>query len=299
MKAPFFSNKNLEILMKYSNKSFSFINGEKLYQGLFKPKAGNININNEDLVFAFIGSEVILIDDKIPNYSLFKKENIKYSFLKYVGNIESNPCFALSINHVNENSTNIKQINLRDAFHVLSDDHLRAAIYAHQVLLWNTRTQYCGVCGTKTFEPESNDWVKECPKCNEKFFPKVSPAIIVAISNKGKLLMAHHKRMASGIFTILAGFVNPGESLEECIHREVMEEAGIKIKNIQYFGSQPWPFPDSLMIGFKAEYKSGELNPDLEELTEVNWFKPDEIPEWESRSSIARALIDDFIRNNK
>lgn len=285
--------------MNSSKKSFSFINGEKLYQGLFKPTSENLEPDNEALVFAFKDSDLLLINDAIPDYKTLIKQNIEVSFTKHIGRIDSKHCFAISVEHFDESNTNILQIDLRSAFNLLNDDNLRAAIYAHQVLLWNNRTQFCGVCGTKTIEPETSDWVKECPNCSESFYPKVSPAIIVAISHKGKLLMAHHKRMASGIFTILAGFVNPGESLEECIHREVFEEAGIKVKNIKYFGSQPWPFPDSLMIGFKAEYDCGKLNPDLEELTEINWFKPNEIPEWKNRSSIARALIDDFISNNQ
>lgn len=100
------------------------------------------------------------------------------------------------------------------------------------------------------------------------------------------------------MYTVLAGFVNPGESLEECIHREIKEEAGVEVSNIRYLGSQPWPFPDSLMIGFIADYVKGELKPDKEEITELKWFEPKEIPKWPDKVSIARTLIDYFIDSN-
>ncbi len=119
--------------------------------------------------------------------------------------------------------------------------------------------------------------------------------MIVAVTNNDKILLAHHKRMRNGFFTVLAGFVNPGESLEECVRREVMEESGIEVKNIKYFGSQPWPFPDSLMIGFTADYDNGELIPDNDEITELKWFGAKEIPEWPDKTTIAWSLIENFI----
>jgi NAD+ diphosphatase len=136
---------------------------------------------------------------------------------------------------------------------------------------------------------------KECPECKRLEFPRLSPAIIVLIERDDALLLARSARFPGAFFSVLAGFVEPGESLEEAVHREVMEETGITVKNIRYFGSQPWPFPDSLMIGFTAQYESGKIKIDGEEIVEAGWYRVDSLPQLPGKVSIARQLIDYFI----
>ena len=136
---------------------------------------------------------------------------------------------------------------------------------------------------------------KECEECGRFDFPRISPAIIVLIEKGDALLLARSTRFPGSFFSVLAGFVEPGESLEEAVHREVKEETGILVKDIEYFGSQPWPFPDSLMIGFTAQYASGEIRIDGEEIAEAGWYKSHSLPQIPGKLSIARQLIDWFV----
>jgi NAD+ diphosphatase len=264
----------------------------------FEPEIKENKINENSLVFAFIGTKLLLIDLKKLLYKNVQKMNLNISYVKYIGKIDNINCFALDIIQDERIISSAKLVSLRQLYSLLPDTQLKAAIYGFQIILWNRKNKYCGVCGSYTEERLPNVLVKYCPNCKEEYYPKISPSVIVAIVNNDKILLAQHKRVTNGMYTVLAGFVNPGESLEECIHREIKEEAGIEVTNIRYFGSQPWPFPDSLMIGFIADYSKGEIKPDYEEITDLKWFKPSEIPEWPDKVSIARALIDFFIENN-
>ena len=134
-----------------------------------------------------------------------------------------------------------------------------------------------------------------CPQCGLTAFPRLSPAIIVCIRRGEQILLARNHRFPPGRFSVLAGFVEPGETLEEAVAREVREEVGIRVRDIRYFGSQPWPFPNSLMLGFTAEYAEGELVVDESELAEAHWFTRDNLPDLPPPISIARRLIEDFL----
>jgi NAD+ diphosphatase len=136
---------------------------------------------------------------------------------------------------------------------------------------------------------------KECPCCELLIFPRISPAVIVLVERENRVLLARVKRFTSELYSVLAGFVEPGETLEEAVQREIEEEVGIRVKNIRYFGSQPWPFPDSLMIGFTAEYDSGEIEIDETEIVDAGWFDPEKLPTIPGKISIARELIDWFV----
>jgi NAD+ diphosphatase len=167
---------------------------------------------------------------------------------------------------------------------------------AYQIMYWDRTHQYCGSCGTMT-EVKSDETAKICPSCGFISYPRISPAIIVAISRGKEILLARGSRFQSNFYSVLAGFVDPGETFEECVRREVAEEVGLKVKNIKYFGSQPWPFPDSLMVGFTAEYESGEIKIDKKEILDAAWFSPDRLPVIPGSGSIARQLIDWVIQN--
>ena len=162
---------------------------------------------------------------------------------------------------------------------------------------WQRQHKFCGRCGAKTeFDPD--ECAMRCPSCGELFYPVIAPAIIVAVEKEGKILLGHGLNFPAGRYSVLAGFVEPGENLEECIAREIYEESKIRVKNIKYFSSQPWPFPRSLMLGFTAEWESGEICPDEKELSDVRWFAPDEIPDYYRGVSISARLIEDFVRRH-
>jgi NAD+ diphosphatase len=142
-----------------------------------------------------------------------------------------------------------------------------------------------------------NQMAKICPECGFISHTRLSPAVITAIIKNGKILMAKHSYGLKNRYGLIAGFIEAGETLEEGIKREVMEEVGLKVNNIKYFGSQPWPFPNSLMIGFTANYESGEINVDGKEIIEAKWFNVDELTPMPSKISIASELIDWYIEN--
>lgn len=165
---------------------------------------------------------------------------------------------------------------------------------AFHLMDWRRTHKFCGACGAG-MSYDDGEHAMKCPNCGVFEYPRIAPAIIVAVEREGKLLLAHGVNFPQGRFSVLAGFVEPGESLEECVEREVYEESGVRLKNIKYFGSQPWPFPHSLMLGFTAEWESGEIVPDMTEVTDVRWFAVDEIPEYYRGVSISAKLIEDFI----
>ena len=185
-------------------------------------------------------------------------------------------------------------MGLRSLMGRFDDELLKVAGVASQILDWDRNHQYCGRCGTPT-RPSEKERSRTCPNCSLTAYPRISPAIIVAVLKGDKILLGHNRRhRESRVFSVLAGFVEPGESLEECVQREVMEEAAIELQNITYFASQPWPFPDSLMVAFTAEYKSGEINVDGDEIMEADWFDKDHLPSIPPHGTIARRLIDWF-----
>ena len=167
-----------------------------------------------------------------------------------------------------------------------------------QLVQFEQEHQICGRCGTPN-ENKSDEKAKICPECGLVVYSKISPAVIMAVTKGDEILLAHSSRFQEKLFSVLAGFVEPGETLEECVKREVMEEVGITVKNIKYFASQPWPFSSSLMIAYTAEYETGEIVIDPNEITEAGWYKYDDLPLIPSTISIARKLIDWFVENRK
>ena len=183
---------------------------------------------------------------------------------------------------------------LRYLYGKIDETFHKAAMRAVHLIEWDKNERFCGRCGAKTKDKTDTN-AKECTRCGHVTFPRISPAVIVLVEKEGKVLLARASRFAEELYSVLAGFVEPGESLEETVRREIEEEVGIKVKNIRYFGSQPWPFPDSLMIGFTADYESGELKIDEVEIELAGWFDPAALPRIPGRISIARKLIDWFV----
>jgi NAD+ diphosphatase len=183
---------------------------------------------------------------------------------------------------------------LRELWAIGGDAVFHAAGTAFQMMDWRRNSRYCPRCAAQ-MEPAEEGRAFGCPKCAYISYPILSPAIIVAVVRDGKLLLAHGTRFPPGRYSVLAGFVEPGESLEEAVEREIFEEVGIRVKDIAYFGSQPWPFPHSLMLGFTARWAEGEIVPDGNEIEDAGWFTPENMPEIPPSISISRKLIDHWL----
>ena len=180
---------------------------------------------------------------------------------------------------------------LRTLFLQLPDDWLALAGRAFQIVEWDRSHQFCGRCGTATRD-KSSERAKECPACGHVVYPRVSPAMMVLVTRGQELLLARAKRFPQAMYSALAGFVEAGESIEDCVHREVREEVGVEVDALRYVASQSWPFPHSLMIAYTAEYVGGEVRPCDDEIADARWFAIDALPQLPSPVSISRMLID-------
>jgi NAD+ diphosphatase len=183
---------------------------------------------------------------------------------------------------------------LRELFGALSEETFAAAGRATQVIDWATTHRFCGRCATPT-ERIPDERCMRCPKCGHLAYPRITPAIIVLVRRGDEALLARGARFPLPFYSTLAGFSEIGESLEETLAREVREEVGIEVKDIRYFGSQPWPFPNSLMIGYTAEWAAGELQIDGKEILDARWYRADALPSVPPKISIARRLIDAWV----
>ncbi|ROR03460.1 NAD(+) diphosphatase [Erwinia sp. JUb26] len=154
--------------------------------------------------------------------------------------------------------------------------------------------RWCGYCGHEMHHSKT-EWACLCSRCRQRYYPQIAPCIIVAIRRGDEILLAQHTRHRNGIYTVLAGFAEVGETLEQTVAREVMEEASVKVKNLRYVSSQPWPFPQSLMMAFMADYDSGEINIDPKELLDAGWYRFDALPLLPPAGTIARRLIEDTV----
>ena len=167
---------------------------------------------------------------------------------------------------------------------------MHAISCARELAWWQARHRYCGHCGTPTVDADE-ERAKRCPSCEAIFYPVVSTAVIVAVTRGDQLLLAHNRNFRPGMFSLLAGFVDPGETLEQAVVREVREETGIEIGQPKYVTSQPWPFPNSLMAGFQATHQSGEIAVDGREIEQAGWYTRDTLPEIPRPGTVAHALI--------
>ena len=212
----------------------------------------------------------------------------------YLGTLGENPCYAVDLSLGENIPGEASYTGLREVFGLIDEELFKVASHAYQILHWDRTHQFCSICSARTGYV-SGERAKVCMECGSIYYPRIAPAVIVAVSKGNKLLLARNKRFKHNFYSVIAGFVEAGESLEECLVREVKEETGIEVKNITYFGSQSWPFPNSLMIGFTAEYAGGELNLDGKEIADAGWFSPESFPQIPGPVSIARQLIDAFV----
>ncbi|NNE73701.1 MAG: NAD(+) diphosphatase [Acidimicrobiales bacterium] len=169
---------------------------------------------------------------------------------------------------------------------------------AVQLVDWQRDHRYCGRCATET-QPASGERAFVCPSCGLLSYPRLSPAVIMAVHRDDEILLAQGVRFRGPMYSVLAGFVEAGETIEDCVRREVQEEVGLEIGQPHYFSSQPWPFPNSLMLGFFAEYVGGDITPDPTEIADAQWFRYDDLPAVPPSMSIASRLIDEFVQRRR
>ncbi len=213
---------------------------------------------------------------------------------QFLGYLKGQPCMAAEWDAGLALPERFALMGLRDLYGQVGEDLFAIAARAVQIVDWDRTHQYCGHCATPMIQLPS-ERSKRCPTCDLRQYPRLSPAVIMLVFKRDQVLLARSPRFRGGLYSVLAGFVEPGESLEETVAREVKEEVGIEIKNIRYFGSQPWPFPNSLMVGFTAEYAGGTITPEPMEIEDAAWFDPDHLPPIPGEPSIARRLINWFV----
>jgi len=246
------------------------------------------------LAFAFRGTKLLVggPDDApvVPELATLAAHNMGEP-LHYLGEQDGAACVAVPLADDAAEPPGWRFAGLRSLFFRLPEPRLAIAGRAFQIVEWDRTHRYCGRCGTPTRD-KPGERAKECPACGHVAFPRVSPAMMVLVTRGSEVLLARAPRFPPGMYSALAGFVEPGETIEDCIRREVREEVGIEVDNIAYFASQSWAFPHSLMIAYTAEYAGGELTPDETEIAEARWFAWDAVPDLPPSISISRRLIE-------
>jgi NAD+ diphosphatase len=185
---------------------------------------------------------------------------------------------------------------LRQSFYRLTRPLYLKAGKCQELLYWDQNTKYCGVCGSPM--RMDTDISKKCPECGKEIWPQLATAVIVLIHKGNEVLLVRAKNFKRDFFGLVAGFVETGETLEEAVAREAFEETGVKITNIRYFASQPWPYPCGLMVGFNADYVSGDIHLQRSEIAKGGWFRKDNLPDIPEKLSIARMLLDDWLEKD-
>jgi NAD+ diphosphatase len=213
----------------------------------------------------------------------------------YLGHIGTYPLYATEVDSDADEPDGYSFDSLWSFLGQVSQAEFYLVGRAKQIIDWFRNHKFCGYCGTPTGDSES-DRSRKCGNCGAMFYPRLSPSIIVLVTRGEELLLAKNANARANFYSTLAGFVEPGESLEETVHREVFEEVGIKVKNLKYFSSQSWPFPNSLMLGFHAEYDGGDIILQDEEIADAQWFHYKDMPNKPAMVSISGWLIDAYVK---
>ncbi|HRF63499.1 MAG TPA: NAD(+) diphosphatase [Candidatus Competibacter sp.] len=247
--------------------------------------------------FTFAGSDLLArsVPDgaELPVASIWPFAKLPTLRRIYLGSLHGRPCHAVEVAATASPPPGLKFESLRSLWTRLDEALLGVASHALQLIEWDRTHQFCGRCGMTT-QRRAEERARHCPACELTAYPRLSPVIMVRVVREGRILLARAPRFAPGVYSVLAGFVEAGETLEQAIHREIAEEVNIRVRNLQYVASQSWPFPHSLMIAFTAEYADGDLRVDGRELLDAGWFAPDALPGLPSPMSMAWRLIQDF-----
>ncbi|RKG94281.1 NAD(+) diphosphatase [Corallococcus sp. CA053C] len=247
------------------------------------------------LLFAARGMDLLVSESEgqltLPRASALPELAASAHFL---GVLDDTDCYSVPLSGDFAPPEGMKTVPARSLYKQLDEVTFAVAGRALSVAEWEVNHRFCGRCGTPT-QLVAGERARRCPVDHTPFYPRISPAVIVLITRGDQMLLARNATFPEPLFSTVAGFVDPGESLEETVHREAKEEVGVDLKELTYFGSQPWPFGRSLMVGFMAEYAGGDITVDGKEIAEARWFDVDDLPRIPPRLSIARHLIDTFI----
>ncbi len=234
----------------------------------------------------------------IPCATHLESLNLQPLRKQYLGTLDGRPCYSAELAADASAPKGMAFQGLRGVLGLLEENLSLLSGRAIQIMNWDQTHQHCGRCGTPT-QTKPNERAKVCPQCGLVTFPRISPAIIVAVLKGNQILLTRAHRFPPGLYSVIAGFVDPGETLEECLRREIKEEVGIEVENICYFGSQSWPFPNSLMVAFTADYASGKISIDENEVMDAGWFTASSLPAIPDKVSISRRLIDWFVKTHQ
>ena len=261
--------------------------------------------NNSNKKLIIFNNNKIIFDTDINNFILdYACLNIDIDKSMYVGIGESNNTLYYAVDVTNtifsindQGYTSLIEIDIRSILVKSSAEEIAMVGRAQHLLDWYKNSQFCGACGSKNmFSDKEGAFYCSCSK--NMLYPKISPCVIGIILNGDEILLARNKLFPEGMFSAIAGFVEASETLEQTFEREIHEEVGLKVKNIKYFGSQPWPFPNQLMIAFTCEYESGEIEVDGEEIVEASWFNVSNMPNIPHTSSISGQLINSYLEGH-
>ena len=250
------------------------------------------------LWFLFRREHLLVLDEeavRVPRVGAPEDLGLDASFRWEVGVLDGSRCWAGEVSPKAEAPEGMAFRDLREIFTAVEEEFFGVAGRAKQIVAWHATHRFCGRCGGQT-ERMTGEMAMRCTRCGTMHYPRVSPAVIVRVRRGNEVLLARSPGFPPGLHSVLAGFVEPGESIEETVRRELREEVGIKVDNLQYFGSQSWPFPNSLMIALTADYAGGELTPEPGEIEAAGWYAPGDLPPLPPKVSIARRMIDDFAR---
>jgi len=244
------------------------------------------------LVFAVRGTRVVLVDGE-PAEVVETAVDVGATGI-FLGTLDDRHCWAVDVDPLDDDDPE-RFLDLYRLWGAVDEPTWYVAGRAVQLVEWQRNHQFCGRCGTATVEAPG-ERARVCPECKLLAYPRLAPAVIMLLErDDGKALLARNKNFPAGMFSTLAGFVEPGETLEQAVRREILEEVGITVGKVEYRGSQPWPFPHQVMIGFGAQYLSGEIEIDGQEIIEAQWFTPDATPNFPTGGmSIAGRLIDEW-----
>ena len=258
----------------------------------------NGDVSGTPLWFVFQENKLLVFESgnalEVPQTRSLDEMAIVAQGQHYLGQLLDQPCYCVALPEQSTLPEGASLLGLREVYGRMSDDYFALAGRAVQILAWDRSHQFCGACATPTVL-KAHERARECPQCKLVSYPRLAPAVMVLVRRGDLILLGRSPHFPPGMFSALAGFVDPGESLEQTIAREVQEEVGLKVTNVKYFASQPWPFPHSLMIAFTADYLDGVITPDPAEIEDAQWFDLNNLPRLPSKISISRRLIDSVI----
>lgn len=260
--------------------------------------------NSQEPNLTIILKDQEFLTSKNSEFLIFEEEDLKWSEMnlankQFLGFLNNKPCYLSELTSESKIDDGTMLTPLRNLLGRIPDSLFTVCSRSIQLSEWYKNNQFCGACGSK-MQRHNSERAMFCTCNNLLIYPKISPCIIVLVTKGEELLLAHNKNFPGAFYSTLAGFIEAGESAESAIHREIYEEVKIKVKNIQYYGSQSWPFPSQLMLGYHAEYLEGDITPDGEEIDSADWFNYKKLPQVPTGNiSISGQLIESYIEKLK